>query len=154
MTPREYFEQVVTPNLRELAQDYGNLRLALNAIHAVDALAAHIFYGAHDKLKLVSPDDLAYRERLAWQDAEFGLLRDVAKAAKHVVLERGTPTVSTAAQITSRGLGWGEARWDEGRWDGPLQAVVLTDAGEHRVLETVITRALAFLEKEMLACGL
>lgn len=154
MTPREYIDQIVAPNLAELATDYGNLRLALNAVHAVDALAAHIFYGAGGKGKVGVADDLAYRESLARQDTEFGLLRDVAKAAKHVVLERGTPQVSTADQISSRGLGWGEARWDEGRWDGPQQAVVLTDAGEHRVLETVVARALAFLEKEMGAYGL
>ncbi|TIX82108.1 MAG: hypothetical protein E5V27_14240 [Mesorhizobium sp.] len=154
MTPREYLDQVITPNLAELANDYGNVRLALNAVHAVDALAAHIFYGAGGKGKIGSDDDLAYREQLAKQDAEFGLLRDVAKAAKHVMLERGTPKVSTAGQISSKGLGWGEARYGEGRYGSPPQAMVLTDAGEHRVLETVIRGALAFLEKEMATHGL
>ena len=154
MTPREYLDQVVTPNLADLAKDYGSVRLALNAVHAVDALAAHIFYSAGGKGKLGCDDDLAYRERLAKQDAEFGLLRDLAKAAKHVVLERGSPVVSKAGQISSKGLGWGEFRWGEGRWGGPPQAVVLTDAGEHRVLESVIAQAMALLEKEMAALGL
>lgn len=86
MTPREYLDQVVRPNIADLARDNGDLRLALNAVHAVDALAAHIFYGAGGAAKIGDKDDVAYRARLAGQDAEFGLLRDVAKAAKHVEL--------------------------------------------------------------------
>ncbi|WP_287299374.1 hypothetical protein, partial [Mesorhizobium sp.] len=106
------------------------------------------------KGKVGCNNDLDYREKLAKQDADFGLLRDVAKAAKHVVLERGTPKISKADQISSKGLGYGEARYGEGRYGSPLQAVVLTDANEHRVLESVIVRAVAFLEKEMAAYGL
>jgi len=40
-------------------------------------------------------------------------------------------------------------RWGEGRWGSPLQVVVVTDAGEHRVVEAVLINALDFLEAEM-----
>jgi hypothetical protein len=56
--------------------------------------------------------------------------------------------------MTSRALGWGEAAWGEGRWGGPPQAIVTTDAGEHRVIEAIAERALAFLEEEMKSHGL
>ncbi|TIX64740.1 MAG: hypothetical protein E5V33_09505 [Mesorhizobium sp.] len=71
------------------------------------------------------------------------MLRDVAKVAKHVQLDRGKPDVTTAAQMSTRSLGSGEARWEEDRWGSPPQAIVNTDAGEHRVLETVVEQPLA-----------
>ena len=46
MTPREYVDEIVRPNLADLERDEGNLRYALNAVHAVDALAARIYVAA------------------------------------------------------------------------------------------------------------
>ena len=46
MTPREHLELVVRPNMSEMLENLGDLRLALNAIAAVDALAAHIYWWA------------------------------------------------------------------------------------------------------------
>jgi hypothetical protein len=118
MTAREFLEQTVRPNLAELAADYADLRKAFNAFHAVDALAAHIYDCAGRQKGTGEPDDIAFRERLCARSSDFALLRDLAKAVKHVVLERGTPKITKAAQISPRSLGWDEMRWDEGRWGG------------------------------------
>lgn len=149
MTPTEYLEQIVLPNVEEATKDYANLRLAYNAIHAVDALAAHIFWAAGGKTAGLGDSDTAYRDRLAGSSEMFALLRDAAKAAKHVELVRGTPQVSSAKQLATRSLGYGEARFGEGRWGSPPQAVVSTNSGEHRVIEAVLRGALAVLQAEM-----
>ena len=41
MTPREFLNIAVKPNLADAAARPGDVHLALNAVHAVDALAAH-----------------------------------------------------------------------------------------------------------------
>jgi len=61
--------------------------------------------------------------------------------------------VSTAAQVETRSLGWGQFKWGEGRWGSPPQVVVETDAGEVRVVEAILDRALSFLEAEMNRLG-
>jgi hypothetical protein len=154
MTAREFLEQVVRPNVAELAADYADIRRAINAVHAVDALAAHIYDSAGRRKGTGEPDDTAFREKLASHNSDFKLLRDVAKAVKHVVLERGSPIVTKAEQITSKSLGWDEMLWDEGRWDSPPLVVVATNAGSYRVVETVLKNALDFLENEMARRGL
>jgi hypothetical protein len=154
MTPRDFLEQIVRPNMADLANDYGDIRKAMTAVHSADALAAHIFHEVGGRIVTGAADDTAYRELLAEESGEFRLVRDLEKAAKHVALDRGKPLVTTADQIVSRGLGWGEARWREGRRGSPPQVVVVTDTGEHRVIETVVRKAVEFLEAEMAAFGI
>ena len=107
MTAREFLEQIVRPNLAELDSDYANIRKAFNAVHALDALAAHIYDSAGRLEGTGSANDTVFRESLAAQNSDFELLRDLAKAVKHVVLERGAPKITKAAQISPRSLGWG-----------------------------------------------
>ena len=154
MNVRDYLDTVVRPNVAAFEASYADLRLAHNAAHSVDALAAHIFVAAGGSAAKLGRDDTEYRENLAAKDEMFRLLRDVAKAAKHVELTRGKPEVSKADQISTKQLGYGEARYGEGRYGSPPQAVVTTDSGDHRVLEAVVVRALAFLEHEMKVLGI
>jgi hypothetical protein len=117
-------------------------------------LAAYIYNGVGRKSGTGAKDDSEFRGKLAGQNPDFRLLWDLAKAAKHVVRERGAPIVSTAEQVKAASLGLDVGHWDEFRWDGPPQAVVLTDAGDHRSIEAVVSRALDFLEGEMAHLGL
>jgi hypothetical protein len=154
MSPRQYLEEVVKTNMAELSADYPDFRNAYNAVHAVDALAAHIYHAAGGNCRTGADDDTAYREQLAIAEPEFGLVRDLAKALKHVALIRGKPSVTSAARIQTKSLGWGEARGGEGRWGSPLQVVVVTDKGDNRVIETVLINAVSFLKLEMKRLGL
>ena len=147
MTPREYLEEVVEPNLAELAANYSNIRLSLNAVHAVDALAAHIYYASNGAAP--GKDDTEYRQALARLHPEFALLRDIAKAIKHVRPNRGSPQTERGDMVEIRSLGWGEGVWGDGRWGGPPQAVVPLESGHVRVVETVVTNALNVLKLEM-----
>jgi hypothetical protein len=152
VTPIEYLTEVVKPNLADLAADYDSIRHNLNAVHSVDALAAHVYYASNGAAP--GKDDLDYRDHLAKQHPEFALLRDIAKAIKHVRLIRGSPQASRGDQMVVRSLGWGEAAWGDGRWGGPPQAVIPLDSGGIRVVETVAVNALKVLEQEMATYGL
>ena len=46
MTPRQFLEAVVRPNVDALHADTASVRHAYNAISAVDALAAHLYVWA------------------------------------------------------------------------------------------------------------
>ena len=152
MTPREFLENVVRPNVQDFDANYGSVRHAYNAVTAVDALAAHLYQwcktNASSEIAGVS-DDTHYRARLAQNSSDFRLLRDIAKAQKHVHLIRGATEVTTAAQVAARSLGWDEAKLDQSRWDGPPQVVVTADAGELRYVEQIVADALTVLETEM-----
>ena len=152
MTPMEYFTDVVEPNLAALTADYGSIRHSLNAVYAVDALAAHVFYAS--KGAAPGADDILYRAELAKRFPEFALLRDIAKAVKHVRLIRGSPQTSRGDAVEARALGYGEAVYGDGRWDGPPQTVIPLDSGGVRVVETVAKNALKVLKDEMAKYGL
>ena len=157
MEPREHLEKIVRPNMDEMRTAFGDVRRAFNAVAAVDALAAHIYWwichnAAHEKKG--ADNDSEYRDRLAQKNFDFQLVRDIAKAQKHVRLTRGSPQVPTATHVATRSLGWDEAPWDEGRWDSPPQVVVTTNADQVRVVESILQGALGFLESEMKRLGI
>jgi hypothetical protein len=118
MTPREFVAEVVRPNVAEFNVHFGSLRAAYNAVAAVDALAAHIYWWC----KTNSPaevkgdeDDDSYRKRLAGcdkakGDGNFSLLRDIAKAQRHARLIYGSPLIKSAEQVTARSMRAGELR--------------------------------------------
>lgn len=111
MDPRNHYNTVVQPNVAAFLQHYADLRQAFNAAAAADALAAHLYWWCDannpQQIAGVTRHDDGYREKLAQSNADFALLRDVAKAQKHAKLVRGTPQVSTAAQSVTAGRGYG-----------------------------------------------
>jgi hypothetical protein len=149
MTPREFLTNVVRPNVVEFHQPYDDMRHAHNAISAVDALAAHVYVWclAHAPHEVAgSRNDSVYRAALASQNADFGLLRDTAKAQKHAHLTRGDPKVSTAAQVNARLIGWGEGPYGGGRYGGAPQVVVDLNSGGFEYVERIVDDALNFLD--------
>jgi len=149
-------DQVVRPNAADLELAFGDVRVAYNAVAAVDSLAAHIF---HWLVSLTPPgtsaaDDSQYRKELADAHGDFALLRDLAKAQKHVELTRHTPQVSRASQVEVKSLGYGEARWDEGRWDSPPQVYVQTNSGSLRAVDALVRNSIALLDGIMLSRGM
>lgn len=54
MTPRDFLEVVVRPNVVDFNDDSVSLRLAFNAVASVDALAAHLYHwcAAHNPAAL------------------------------------------------------------------------------------------------------
>ncbi len=67
MTPRDFLEQIVQPNLSEFDADQSDLRRAFNALASVDALAAHMFAWLEANTPTAVPgigDDSHYRPSL------------------------------------------------------------------------------------------
>ena len=157
MTPNEFLVEGVYPNAEILVNEPANRRHAYNLIASIDSLSAHIFdWCLHHNAAYVSKfrNDIEYRQHLSKLNHEFELVRDLAKAQKHVKLDRGTPRVTSAKQVESRALGWDEASWDEALWDGPPQVVVTTDDGSVHVITSVSAAAVKFLEEEMRSLGI
>jgi hypothetical protein len=153
MTPRQHLDLVVQPNMNAMLGDLDDIRLAFNAIAAVDALAAQIYWWAvHNHPSLVAGlvDDTEYRQQLAGQNNDFRLLFETAKAIKHGRLTRGKPpSVRAVDQIVAKSPGWGEQRWDYSRWD--ISQVRIEPIGEAGwSVEGVLLGALSVLEAEML----
>jgi hypothetical protein len=156
MTPREFLETVVRPNVEEFHTHYTDLRRAYNAVSSVDALAANIYLWARVNAPsaVVSIlNDSQYRKELAIRSPDFDLLRDVAKAQKHARLTDGNPQITLAAQVVARPIGYGEGPYGLGRYGGVQQVVVDIAPGNFSYLESTIDSALAVLEAEMAALG-
>jgi hypothetical protein len=154
MTPREHLELVVRPNMSEMLANLDDLRLAFNAIAAIDALAAHIYWwAAHHRPAAVEGigDDTEYRAKvLVPRSHDFQLMFETAKATKHVRLIRGTPPkVRAADQVVAKASAWGNIRWDDFRWDTTQVRIEPIGGETPSTVEGVLTRALAFLEAEM-----
>jgi hypothetical protein len=153
MTPREHLELVVRPNMSEMLSNLDDLRLAFNAIAAVDSLAAQVYWWTvHHKpshVLDVTSDD-AYRHRLAAQNNDFRLMFESAKAIKHGRLTRGgPPSVRALDQVVAKAASWGGMRWDDFRWDATQVRIEPIGGEAPWTVEGVLTRALAFLEAEM-----
>jgi hypothetical protein len=152
MTPREFLDQIVRLNVAEFHANYADMRHAYNAIAAVDSLAAHIYVWctANAPAEVAGiPDDTQYRATLAGANNDFLLLRDIAKAQKHVELTRGTPVIGSATQISARPVGWGKGPYGHGRWGGVPQVVIDLNTGRMQYVERIVDSALAVLEAEM-----
>jgi len=153
VTPRTFLEDIARPNVADFSENFSELRRAFNAVAAVDALAAHLYQYlneiSHQDVANI-PDDSHYRNQIAQDFPDFGLLRDIAKSQKHVRLTRYNPKVSLAANTQVKQLGFGAGRFGEGRYGSPKQVVVVTDAGENRVVETLVKGSLDFLERRLM----
>ncbi|GHD99597.1 hypothetical protein GCM10008024_07610 [Allgaiera indica] len=135
-----------------------NMRLVLSAVALTDMLAAQIFYADETKHREAfglkpKQDDSVFREKLAERDDDFRILRDLAKAQKHVKLARsdskGTRVIEGAHQMTGRSTGaWGTRAWNTGQMNGLTVAgyVVTLNNGSVRNVLNVVERAQEFLE--------
>jgi hypothetical protein len=152
VTPPEFLEQIVRPNVADFYANDADIRHAYNVVAAVDSLAAHVYVWctANAAAEVVGvKGDNHYREKLAAAHDDFRLLRDIAKAQKHVWLTQGTPVIARAEQISTRAVGFGEGPFGHGRYGGPPQVVIDIDASTMRYVRQIVDSALAFLEGEM-----
>lgn len=93
-----FAKYVVDENLSDFRKSPSNLKSAFNRVMSIDALAAQIFVCGREEGLFSHKDDTAFRHELAQENANFRLIRDVAKSFKHVALDRGNPIVKKASQ--------------------------------------------------------
>lgn len=157
MSPGEFLDQIVAPNVADFHANPSSMRHAWSAVSTADALAAHIYAWCKSNAPALVTginDDSHYRATLAARNSDFALLRDIAKAQKHVHLDRGNPQVANAEQVTSRAIGYGEGPYGEGRYGGCQQVVVDVTPTEFRYVEAIVAGAVGFLKSEMTRLGL
>jgi hypothetical protein len=149
--PLEFLESVVRPNIKDFSEHFGDLRRCFNAIAAVDTLAAHIY----EWCKKNAPSDVAgdkddssFRDRLAQSNRSFRILRDIAKAQKHVSLKRGEPIIDHAREVRSKRRPYGTGAYGTGRYSGSAQVSVDVD-GKRVFVADVIEEALEVLPAQM-----
>lgn len=156
MTPVEFLHEVVEPNLQLMQTEEASLRHAHNAVAAVDALAARIYnWVVENSPDIAMPsDDTAYREYLAQADADFALLRDVAKANKHAVLKRGKSRGRRSSEQALSTLDWEEIDWCDLGVSKAVNVIVNDNEGRARILEAVALHATNILRIEMVKFGI
>lgn len=164
LSANDFRQLVVQPNLDEYDAGYDKIHRAFNAVAAVDAYAAHIYYSALDAsidpfavLGLTSPsgkNDSSFRQTLAKQHAEFQILRDLAKANKHAKLTRHSPSVQDSGQVTSAAKGYGAGRYGEGRFGGVNQVFVTDETGLEHYVETLVLKSVEMLDETAKSLGL
>jgi hypothetical protein len=129
MTPADFLNEVVIPNVAASGENVGDLRLAVNAILTLDALVGIIHADRYKQRLETADDDTCFRNRLAERHEEYGLIRDTASALKHGELRRKKPRlVRRAEQVTSHSGAWDQAAWDRSAWD--TLAVVWIEADD------------------------
>jgi hypothetical protein len=153
VTPKDHLDEIVRPNVRKMLTNLDDLRLAFNAVAAVDGLAAHIYWWAvYHRPQAVADiaGDSEYRRALAPRSRGFELVFETAKAMKHVRLTLGKPpSVRAADQLRSSGSGYGQGKYGAGPYGGSSQ-IHIEPIGEAAIpADGVIHRALEFLEQEM-----
>jgi hypothetical protein len=148
MEPIIFLEEVVYPNVADQGANASELRHAFNAIAAVDTLAACMFHWCRAHWAAVDClDDTSYRNNLAHRSDDFGLIRDLANAQKHVELTR-TPVPTSDSQLVRR------ASALRTNVHGSPCLVVKLDNGDLKTISDVIAGALDFLEAEMERMGM
>lgn len=155
MNPNKFLTEIVVPNMDLLRSDSQSALFAFNAIAAVDALSARIFYwccNTHPAEMKQFRDDTNYRQSLSERSQEFKILRDTAKAQKHARLVQGNPTLKHAGQVRDDRLA---TAMSGGSWSlgisVPTTIYVKLDTGQEYDLITLLEASIDLLKKEMVA---
>ncbi|MEN3238903.1 hypothetical protein PUR29_36320 [Methylobacterium ajmalii] len=90
MHPRQFFEEVVTPNIHAVEAQADDMRAVVNAVLTLDALVGllHAHLDALGRPEVAGIEDDEYRERLGEQCPGYAALRDAAATLKHGRLTR------------------------------------------------------------------
>lgn len=155
MNPREFLQRVVKPNLEALTENPLSFRHMYNAVLSVDALAAHVFswWEKHSPQETDGSSDLLYRKESGKTRSDVRLLHEIAKAAKHVELTRGTPSIKAISEVRPRSFGYGEGGYGVGPYGGGTQISVIVDDTKIQIT-SVLTSTIVFYEQEMDRLGI
>lgn len=158
MTPRQFLEAVVRPNMDALNADTGDFRAAFNAAVSIDALSARIYRWLESEqpalVGFIEREDDGYRDHLAEQNFDYRLLCDVARAMKHCELRRKTPRlVYSASKVSPQTLMVSDMESFDRDWTTTPCVLIERDGERPLIARNVFERALEFLENRMAEVG-
>jgi hypothetical protein len=135
-TPSDYWLGMVEPDYQECIDNPADLRAAFHAAislfhmhdwvwrtHEAVVRAAGFSFTNGIGQTIAVFDSASFANALEQQCADFGRVRGIANAAKHLELRPGNirPVAnapSHAANTAVQTTGWGEAGWGRGPWGG------------------------------------
>jgi hypothetical protein len=88
----------------------------------------------------------AFRAELAKQHEQWGLVRDVAEAHKHVKLTRTPRAVTSAGQSLVAPTSWGQGGFGTGPFGGTPAVIVELDNGQRIHFSTAVKASMEFWE--------
>lgn len=148
---RNFFETHVNPSVSEWHASPLDQRLANNAVSALNNMAARAYqhWKAHDTNRLHGAvSEGAYRNELAAREcADFGLIRDIADAHKHVVLNRPNRRVTRHDQTALREMAFGQELIGENVFCGVPDLVVTLDDRSKRPLIAIVANVVDMWER-------
>jgi len=137
-----FFHDHVIPSIQDWQADETALHKAMlvatNLAHMADYYWKCYSNDARKVFKKASLKD--FREQLEITYPDYGLLRDICDAHKHLELSRASKRITKADQTKIGKMGWGEMKWDEGRWGSPEEVVVTDDSGEKHHFVAMVQR--------------
>jgi hypothetical protein len=140
----DFYSQHVLPSIRDWETNETEMHRAMAVATNLSHLADYYRQSYSDAPeRLLGARSLGkFKAELARLHAEYGLLRDVADAHKHLKLDRADRHVTSAGQSTTMSMGWGEAKWGQARWGSPEEVVVTDDSGEKHHFRALVQRTL------------
>jgi len=149
-TPREFFNQVVTPDCEELKNSPGDVRIAFHASASLHHLREWVF-----KAGLTGYPNLSqYSGDLYQRYPGLKVIRDIASNAKHFPPDRAEKMeVGVSAALTT--FGSPTALWDVTRWGQSQQDQIIAkkDDGSRQWMIPIILNAYSFWKQEFLDNG-
>jgi len=144
-TPREFFDQVVTPDCEELRSNPGDVRIAFHASTSLHHLREWVLKASlteHKRLDEYSPD-------LYQRCPDLKVIRDLASNAKHFPPDPGKAEKMEVGVSAASAIGC-VARLGQSK---QTQVIAKKDDGSRQWMIPIILNAYSFWKKEFLDNG-
>lgn len=149
--PRQFFENHLKPNYDEWMASPLDDRRAKNAVGDANNMAARVFHywNTRDPAQIYNAtSEGSYRNELVSNECtDFGLIRDVAEAYKHVELNRSSRQLTRTEQTRAEPHVYGGASYYGAAHYGGNQLVVMLDDGTKRPLAMIMQNVMEMWEE-------
>ncbi len=137
--PRDFFETMAKPSYRDWRAEPLAQHRAKATVGYVNDMAERMFHHLGFEKVYRDRGPAQYRDALAEECPDFGLLRDIADGTKHFRLDRASRKISSAEQT--------------GPESGDLLVATL-DTGEQRSLISIVNNVMSMWERLLEKNGL
>lgn len=150
--PRDFFEKMVKPAFRDWRKEPLAEHRAKATVGFANDMAERMFHYLGLEKKYGARGTGEYRDELAKDCPDFGLLRDIADGTKHFQLRRPNRAISSAEQTKRSALTWDklEDKWEDAdyTWEETGDLLVTTlDSSEKRSLISIVNNVMSMWEE-------
>lgn len=150
-TPRDFFENMVKPSYSDWFAEPLAEHRAKATIGFANDMAERMFHHLGLEKDYGPRGTGKYRDMLADNCPDFGLVRDIADGTKHFQLRRANRKITSAKQTTRGALTWDKLgdTWEDANytWEETSDLLVTTlDNGEKRSLISIVNNVMSMWE--------